>query len=64
MAEHLPQPNTDSEVYLAAVVRRLDRVLSVLDPQGKTLPQTEQPAEPQQPEAAKPAARRRATKTR
>lgn len=29
----LPKPNTDTEVYLAAVVDRLDKVLQLLTPQ-------------------------------
>lgn len=28
----LPKPNTDTEVYLAAVVDRLDKVLALLTP--------------------------------
>lgn len=30
----LPKPNTDTEVYLAAVVDRLDKVLAVLTPKA------------------------------
>lgn len=53
--ENLPRPNTDAEVYLAAIVGRLDRLLSVLEPQ---------PEQPVEPEAPKPTARKRATKSR
>lgn len=30
----LPKPNTDTEVYLAAVVARLDKVLDLLTPKA------------------------------
>jgi hypothetical protein len=34
----LPQPNTDTEVYLAAVVERLDALLRLLQPAAAQQP--------------------------
>lgn len=46
MAEHLPRPNTDAEVYLAALVTRLDKLLRLLEPaQYDELYQKSQPVD-------------------